>query len=219
MLFKTLRLFQPTGFSFLPYSSHILHHMKKISITFVALIFWAGIFSYPANAQSRFNSPNIKNIDDARSRAIKNTIFPLAVGIGAATLFESKTIETTGSILAVYGLIMGPSTGNFYAKDYLRGMLGVAARIGGGFLIKDATREIMGGDVADALGWDDEDVRLTDTNILIGGGLILGSAIYNVISSKASVNRFNEKTGAIIAVVPGFQQGQTFPMLTASFDF
>lgn len=134
-------------------------------------------------------------------------------------LFENKTIETTGSIMAVYGLVMGPSMGNFYAKDYLRGMLGIAARVGGGYLMVDATRELAGDDVADALGWDDESVKFTDAKILIGSGLILGSAIYNIVSAKASVNRYNEKKGYIIGIVPGIHQEKIIPMITGSVRF
>jgi hypothetical protein len=114
--------------------------------------------------------------------------------------------------------MIGPSFGNFYAKDYLRGMLGVAARVGGGLLMRDATREIFGDDVADAVGWDDEDVSLTDTKILVGGGIVLGSAIYNIISSKASVNRFNRKKGYIV-LLPDVRDGKIIPMLSASLHF
>lgn len=170
-------------------------------------------------AQTRFKTQHLKNVDDARSKAISGTLLPIAMGIGSAILIENKTVETTGSLLAVYGLMMGPSGGNFYAEDYLRGMLGVAARLGGGYLLLDATRELAGDDVADALGWDNESVSLTDTKILIGSGLIVGSAIYNIISAKASVERYNAKQGYTIGVAPGVENGHVFPMLTASYRF
>lgn len=189
-------------------------NMKLLQSVFLGLILIS--LSSPLHAQSRFQSQYLKNVDDARSKAVAGTLLPIAVGVGAATFIESKTVETSGSILAIYGLMMGPSAGNFYAKDYLRGMLGVAARVGGGFLILDATRELAGDD---ALGWDDESVSLTDTKILIGSGLILGSAVYNIISAKASVNRYNEKQGYVIGMVPGVKKGKMFPMLTASVRF
>ncbi|MBN2731395.1 MAG: hypothetical protein JXR26_03090 [Balneolaceae bacterium] len=193
--------------------------MKLLQSVFIGLTLTLLSITSPLQAQSRFQSQHLKNVDDARRKAVAGTLLPVAVGIGAATFIESKTVETTGSMLAIYGLMMGPSAGNFYAKDYLRGMLGVAARVGGGFLILDATRELAGDDVADAVGWDDESVSLTDTKILIGSGLILGSAVYNIISAKASVNRYNEKQGYVIGMVPGIRKGKVFPMITASVRF
>lgn len=169
--------------------------------------------------QSRFKSRYLKYVDEARTQAIAGTLIPIATGMSTTLLFDNDTIETTGSLMAVYGLVIGPSMGNFYARDYLRGMLGVAARLGGGYLMLDATRELAGDDVADALGWDHSSVKFTDTKILIGAGLILGSAIYNIVSSKASVHRYNKKKGYILGVVPGVFDDTIVPMITASVQF
>jgi len=172
-----------------------------------------------AQAQSRFKSNYLKNVDEARTRAIAGTLVPIALGVGMASFIENNTIKKAASFAAVYGLVLGPSFGNFYAKDYLRGMLGVAARVGGSIMLLDATRELAGDDVADGLGWDDESVSLGDTKVLIGSGIILGSAIYNIISSKASVNRFNKKTGYLIGMMPAFRDGQVVPLITAHVQF
>lgn len=193
--------------------------MKTIRFYLLGLFIVTLLIPAVGQAQSRFKSRHLKSVDEARSQAIAGTLIPVAMGIGSTLLFENKTIETTGSVMAVYGLVMGPSMGNFYARDYLRGMLGVAARVGGGYLMLDATRELAGNDVADALGWDDEAVKLTKTKVLIGSGLILGSAIYNIVSAKASVHRYNEKKGYIIGVVPGVHHNEVIPMVTASVRF
>ena len=123
-------------------------------------------------------------------------------------------------MLAIYGLVMGPSGGNFYAEDYLRGGLGVAARAGAGyFFLLDATRELMGKEVAESMTWDNKDVELTDTRVMIGAGIFLGSMIYNVLSSKASVNSFNSSRGYQVQV-SGEQIGRRrVPVVSAKFTF
>lgn len=190
----------------------------KVSI-FSGLLIVILIVPLLLQGQSRYKSPYIKHKDEALRKSISGTLIPVALGVGAATLIENNTVETTASLLAVYGLIMGPSTGNFYAKDYLRGMLGVAVRLGGGYLILDATRELAGDDVADALGWDDKNISLTDTSVLVGGGIILGSTLYNILSSKASVNRFNEKQGYRVQLMPAVYNGKVLPMISGTIRF
>lgn len=170
-------------------------------------------------AQSRYQSRYLKSVDDARSKAMYGTIVPIGLGIGTAALVENATIEKMASFMVVYGLVMGPSFGNLYAKDYVRGMLGAAARIGGGYLLLDATRELAGDDVADGLGWDDKSVGLNDTRVLVGGGIILASAIYNIVSARASVNEYNENIGYEVQVAPSYQGGQMVPMISANIRF
>lgn len=188
---------------------------------YLAAAFLAILILSPSvlKGQSRFRSPHLKYVDEARTQAIAGTLVPMAIGLGTVWLVENNTLEKVASFSAVYGLVIGPSFGNFYAKDYLRGMLGVAARLGGGYLLLDATREIAGNDVADALGWDDKSVSLTDARTLIGGTIILGSAIYNIVSSKASVNRYNREHGYVAGLVPVVHQGKVIPMFTATVNF
>ncbi len=197
----------------------MLTPMKKWKIIAGALLIF--IFCIPVfcSAQMSFRSADIKYVDNARRKAVTGTLFPLAIGIGATYIFDNNIVETTGSWLAVYGLIMGPSAGNFYAKDYWRGFLGVAARLGGGFLIHNATRELVGRDMADVLGWDDKKVSLTGTRILIGGALILGSTLYNIISTKASVEQYNERSDYVMKITPVIREGKIMPFITARINF
>lgn len=189
---------------------------KYFAATFLAILILSPTV---LQGQSRFRSKHLKYVDEARTQAIAGTLVPVVLGLGTAWLVENNTIEKAASFSAVYGLVIGPSFGNFYAKDYLRGMLGVAARLGGGYLLLDATRELAGNDVADGLGWDNKSVSLTSARTLIGGGIILGSAIYNIVSSKASVNRYNEQQGYVAGIVPTVHQGKIIPMFTASINF
>jgi len=191
--------------------------MKAITVLIFSCMML--VFSSPLYAQNSFSNGQPKNVGDARSKAVAGTIFPIAIGVAGASLIKNNTIQKMASYLAVYGLVMGPSMGNFYAKDYLRGMLGVAARLAGGYLIKNATRELAGKGVAKGVGWDNKSVSLTSTKILVGEGIILGSAIYNIISSKASVHRYNRKVGYQIGMGSTYRHGKLVPMLSARFRF
>ncbi len=184
------------------------------------------VFLFPwlvtvASAQPELGrSRYLKNVSEARNRALTNTILPIVTGITAANVIENNTIQTLGSALAIYGLVMGPSGGNFYAEDYLRGGLGVAARAGVGyFMLLDATRELMGKEVAESMTWDNKDVKLTDTKVLIGTGVLLGTIVYNIISSKASVNEFNSSKGYQVEL-SGEKVGKNiYPVLSAKVGF
>lgn len=205
--------------SFLWYPYHIPPPMKCIKALAALLIFGLFVGFLNAKAQSQFRSEHLKYVDEARTQAISGTLVPISLGVATVLLVENKTIETTASLAAVYGILAGPSFGNFYAKDYLRGSLGVAARLGAGYLLLDATREIAGDDMADALGWDDKSVSLGSARTLIGAGVILGSAVYNVVSSKASVNRYNDQIGYTAGITPAIKNGQLVPMVTATVNF
>lgn len=193
----------------------------KLSKWIILLVFTIFLLPGMVFAQAEIGkSRYLKNTSEARNRAVKNTILPLVTGLTAANLAKNNTIKTLGSALAIYGLVMGPSGGNFYAEDYLRGGLGVAARAGiGYFMLLDATRELMGKEVAESMTWDNEDVDLTDTKVLIGAGVFLGSMVYNVLSSKASVKEFNRSKGYQV-VLSGEQVGKdVIPVISARVRF
>lgn len=172
--------------------------MKKqlLSIAVLLLLLATPFLSYGQSEISVNARPDgLKSVSKARSISFSNTLSPIGLGVGTVALTENNTLETVGASLAVYGLLMGPSTGNFHASDYKRGGLGMAARGVGVYLMADATREIFGNDFADALTVDDKKVSLTDTRILIGGALIVGSIIYNIASINASVQKYNKNRG------------------------
>lgn len=162
----------------------------------------------------------MKSVSEARNRSLTNTILPLVSGLTTVTVFHDNRIETVGATLAIYGLVMGPSGGNFYAEDYLRGGLGVLARAGiGYFLLLDATRELMGKEVAESMTWDNKDVNLTDTKVLIGATAFLGTMVYNVLSSKASVNEYNRSKGYTVHLSGENIGGEILPVLSARVNF
>ena len=164
----------------------------------------------------------LKNVSQARNIALNNTVTPILLGLAANYVLNNDTFEKAGAYLIVYGILAGPSGGNFYAEDYLRGSLGVLARAGAGyFFLQDATREVLGKDVSKSLGWDKKSVSIEDTEVLIGAGIMLGSMIYNVISAKASVEKHNRELGYNVRLNPNIrqQQGRYVPMISATIHF
>ena len=189
----------------------------------ITLLLFVGL-THQGRAQSNISvqigGDGLKSASKARSIALSNTLSPIGLGLGSVALFENNTIQTVGSALTVYGLVVGPSTGNFYAEDYKRGAFGMLVRATGAFLMVDATREIFGNDFADALKIDDKKVSLTDTKILIGEVLVLGSIAYNILTTGASVEEYNSSRASL-----GFRldsrriNDKVAPVLTATYRF
>ncbi len=194
--------------------------MKKqlLSIGFLLALFISPFQSHAQDDNTttvRLGEGDIKSASKARSIGYSNTLTPMGVGMGAINLFENNTVEKIGAGFTVYGLLVGPSTANFYGDDYKRGMLGMLVRGVGGYLMVDASREIFGDDFADALGVDNKKVSLTDTKILIGETLILGSIVYNILSAKASIREFNNRSKVSVRLDSKSINHKVTPMLTA----
>lgn len=166
---------------------------------------------------------NMRSEAEAVNQALINTVVPLGMGVGAVKLFESNTLKTFGASLAVYGMVVGPSTGNFYANDYLRGGLGALTRLGAAFLLQDATSEVFGSDFAEALNVDNGNnntpVAIEDTEIIVGGALMVGTIAYNIISAQASVREYNRQMGYSVRMESLRGTGQSVPVLTAQISF
>ncbi|WP_445666064.1 hypothetical protein [Fodinibius sp. AD559] len=196
--------------------------MQKL-ILFFCLLF--GI-SFSADAQSEvsinrpYASDQQKTVSKARSIALTNTVLSIGTGVTAVALFDNNTIQKAGAYLTLYGIVAGASTGNFYAEDYPRGVIGMGARTVGTLLMIDATREVFGHRFANSLNIDNEEVSLTDTKMLIGEGLILAGFIYNIVSLNASVKEYNSGgRNFSINVTPAVVDDKVAPVLTASLRF
>jgi hypothetical protein len=165
-------------------------------------------------------SDGLKSLSKARRIAVTNTTLAVGTGLGAVALFNNGTIQKTGALLTVYGILAGPSTGNFYANDYPRGFAGLAVRTTGAYLMIDATRELFGNTFADELGVDSKEGSLTDTKMIIGGALVLGSAIYNILSTTRSVREYNQgQPRFAINVGSTMIEEKIAPLLTANIRF
>jgi hypothetical protein len=124
-----------------------------------------------------------KNPKTAFLLTLAGTAVPLAAVAAAA----AGAGDFGGIGLA--GLLVGPSLGYFYGGLLWRGLLGVGIRaIGEGVIL-------IGGLGAwfDAWGWDDveADTRKWESVVLVGAGIVLASAIWDLAAVKGAVNRRN----------------------------
>ncbi|MGD8426719.1 MAG: hypothetical protein PVH63_03760 [Balneolaceae bacterium] len=197
--------------------------MEKHFICYCLLFLLTGLINqlYGQNAVSVNigGEENLKTVAEARSLSASNTLMPIGVGMGSVALLENNTLQKVGAAMTIYGIVMGPSTGNFYAEDYARGGLGMAVRVIGAYLMKDATSEIFGHRFAGALGIDNKNVSLTDTKILIGEGLVLGSIIYNFLSINKSIAEYNSgKKRFSMSLNPALIDGKISPLVSARIE-
>lgn len=206
----------------------MLFHSSHILLIF-RLMFWkkvlfAGFGFILFCSASVFAQPEIGGLGQNRDRRMEgmalrqslfNTVAPMALGLGAVALFENRTVRTVGAWMTVYGLVIGPSTGNFYANDYARGGVGALVRFGGAVLLRNATSEVFGRQFANLLHVDDKSVSFGDTDVLIGSALLVGSIAYNIITGPVSVREYNRKMGYVMEMesLPG--TGKVAPVLTA----
>lgn len=199
--------------------------MKKYLIS-CGFLFLFSIWSLPVFAQNevRINRPysdqNTKTVAQARSIALTNTALSIGAGIASVAFIDNNTVQKAGAFLTVYGIVLAPSTGNFYVEDYPRGVIGMGARAVGTYLMVDATREVFGDTFANTFDVDTKKVSLTDTKMLVGEGLILAGLIYNLISLKSSVQEYNSNSqNFTLNVNSAVIDDNITPVLTASFNF
>ena len=124
-----------------------------------------------------------KNPKTAFVLTLIGTALPLAaVAAAAAGAGDFGGIGLTG-------LLVGPSFGYFYGGLLWRGLLGIGIRtIGEGIIL-------IGGLGAwfEAWGWDDEepDIKKWEGVALVGAGIVLASAIWDLAAVKGAVNKRN----------------------------
>lgn len=195
--------------------------MKRTLIVSGFLIFFLGAsFSgYSQQVNSSLNN-STKTVSEARSISLINTVLSVGAGLTSVAVFENPTVKKVGAYTTIYGILLGPSTGNFYAEDYPRGAVGLGARAIGSILMVDATREVLGNEFGDVLNIDDKEVSLNDTKVLVGGSFVLAGFIYNLISLNRSVDEYNSANqNMTVNVNSELINNEVTPVLTARINF
>lgn len=130
----------------------------------------------------------------ALAMALGHTLIPIGAGLLLGTAGDSN-VEGVQLISAVglmtYGGLVGPSMGNFYAKDYRRGGLGIAMRVVGTAMVAHSIGKAM------SWGNDDEAEGPAPDQWMgtAGSFLVLGSAVWNIFTAASSAEAYNEKHG------------------------
>ena len=127
-----------------------------------------------------------KKTSTAIALSITGTLIPVTAGLLLRSTMADKPatfgnfrdaleIRLLSELMINVGIEGGPSSGNIYARDWGRGLSGIALRTTG--LIFANSAEMPLGDAGVPIGW-----------LMIGG-----SMVYNLMTVPVSVNRYNHR--------------------------
>ncbi len=171
--------------------------MKKHAIILILYIAICSSILYGYNnVLAGFNKPTYKSPDFARSFALGNVVIPIVPGILTNLMLEDEFSNSIGKSLLLYGVFIGPSAGNFYARDFIRGSSGILLRfITAGYILRIGTLSSMNS----AFGGDSN----SGGDILLIGSCIsfLGSIGWNILSSSTSAIEYNNIYNLSIAPI------------------
>ncbi len=131
--------------------------------------------------------------------ALGSTLIPTGLGSYLAYKGDNNgtaSVQGIGIGMAVAGVLVGPSVGNFYAGDSRRGVNGILLRGGGALLSLIGATMVM-----ESIDWNcEEDCSDNNTGgadvLFLYSGLVLisGSAIWNIVTAPTSAKEFNRRS-------------------------
>jgi hypothetical protein len=135
----------------------------------------------------------------AYSLALAATVLPLAGAVILSDYTESEGIIGTSAGLAIAGLLIGPSAGQFYAQSYKHAWLSSGVRLAGAFMGSVGFAAVL----SDAYcGWDtEEDVDCEDHSALgvtlLAGGVLTyaGGIVYSLVDTHRRVEDWPARRG------------------------
>ncbi len=157
---------------------------KYLSLIFVLFL----IVPSMAEAESMFeeNFEREQNELKSGSTALLGSFALTAVPVFIGLTSSSGGSEDFGLSLAFAGLILGPSTGHFYANQPGRGLKGIGIRLaialGTGYFMSKSAEGLH----------PDETAMIGGLGVLGGGALILVLGIYDMCTTPSSARRYNE---------------------------
>ncbi len=148
---------------------------------------------------------------------IRTTLIPMTGSIDPKSPSRAQTYSVFGTLLPVLagtkapyllglGLVFGPATGHFYAKNYSQAFWGIGIRTGAPLLMGGLIGS--GGELDDAI-----------MAALIGGSIAAVSAIYDMATADNAARKYNERHASSVRVAPtvGPQGEQVGLSLQVSF--
>lgn len=93
------------------------------------------------------------------------------------------------------GLVVGPSFGHFYTRNYTQALVGIGIRIGGAVLVIRGFTEsfslFSNGNSAEG-----------EMQITVGAILLVGSAIFDIVTSWHAAQHYNESLASNVSIAP-----------------
>ncbi len=130
-----------------------------------------------------------------RTKSIVHTVIPILAALGA----ESMGNDETGTILASYGALVGPSYGLFKEGQKKRAWLGLGIRTAGALYGISNSFESC----PDIAGADCDDGK--DGDAVLGGAVMLGSALWDIAITPKQPTMDRKMT---MKVIPAFGRDQ-----------
>ena len=131
---------------------------------------------------------DIKSESTALWLSLGATVVPTAIGVLMIASDDSDVGALVGSLVGGAGLYFGPAVGYWYGAAAGRGWKGVGIRFGTGF-VAGLTSILICGENCDL---DSDEFSAAGVITLIGGAVIVGSAIYDIAKVRSHVRKAND---------------------------
>lgn len=215
--------------------------MKEITLTVVVVCI---SFSFAVGQKLELSSPKIRfcannlsyqagDLNSSNMFKDPRKAFLLSLGhfavptlVGSIILSNSSgSTDIVGGIILSYGILVGPSMGNFYARDESRSVGGLAVRvIGGGLMLAGVLS--WANDFSNSVGNAFSTGRHTDSGesgvllFLAGASITAGGIIFNLATAGQSARDYNRmhKLGNV-SVTPVYFSQQKAPGLAFNIRF
>lgn len=157
---------------------------KCLSLSLVLLLLLPAVVEARSMFEENFEreQKELKSESTALLGSFAVTAAPVVIGLTSS----SGGSEDFGLSLAFAGLLLGPGTGHFYAKQTGHGLKGIGIRLaialGTGYLISKSTEGLH----------PDETVMTGALGVFAGGTIILVHGIYDMCTTPSSVRKYNE---------------------------
>ncbi|HEY0021527.1 MAG TPA: hypothetical protein VGB24_01415 [Longimicrobium sp.] len=156
------------------------------------------------------NQAQLKSRSRAQALALGHTV--VATATGAALMsqgVESQWKGDAGYWLLVYGTLIAPSAGNFYARDTRRTAVGLQVRGAGATLVLGSViSQLLTSPEFDMDNPEGGDLHWDAVNVM-GTGLIIGGAAYSILTAPRSVSEHNERVTSAhgVRIAPAVARG------------
>ncbi len=165
----------------------------------------------------------LKSEKTALHRSLWHTLAPVVSGYLLVGIVGEDTAIPATSLL-VYGLMIGPSTGNIYAHDWKRGFNGFLFRglgIGTMILSEAYSGELLDGGPSPGFYGSGSSFQATDVVLAAGIVIFAGGIVYNFVTADQSVREYNERVrqGIGVRMAPSLDMKTGTPLLIARITF
>jgi hypothetical protein len=133
-----------------------------------------------------------KDPENALYYSVVHTVVP--IGFGGMLLVVGGSAAPVGALGIMYGILAGPSAGNFYAEDIGMGLFGIGLRLLGIGMMAEATESFH---------YTSYSHHRHKPGLARGGFLLyMGSTLWNIVTAPGSARTYNARHGIGYRLLP-----------------